>query len=68
LFFIFTTEDRSYTEVYQTCVTLLPTRLSDFALGPGRCRAGDNIGIPPALRLTEKDGDWVEWTRRYLER
>lgn len=35
----------------------------------GRVAAGrgiDNVGIPPAVRLTEKDGDWVEWARRYL--
>ncbi len=26
----------------------------------------DNIGIPPAVRLEEKDGDWVEFARQYL--
>lgn len=31
-------------------------------------RPVDNIGIPPAIRLTEADGDWVEWARQYLSK
>lgn len=29
-------------------------------------RPVDNIGIAPEIRLTEADGDWVEWARKYL--
>lgn len=31
-------------------------------------RPVDNVGIPPTIRLTEADGDWVEWARQYLHR
>lgn len=45
-----------------------------FTLGYPTSRSGnvaagrpiDNIGIPPAVRVEEKDGDWVEFARQYL--
>jgi len=39
------------------------SRSSRVAAGRGI----DNIGIPPAVRLTEKDGDWIAWASKYLE-
>lgn len=50
--------DRRFTLAYPT------TRSNRVAEGRGI----DNVGVAPAVRLSEADGDWVEWTRRYLRR